>query len=63
MIVRIISISWSHTQLLFLLLKTSRLSWRKPKLQGHGTTVTKKLERIDVSDCKTAEKGESSDSS
>jgi len=47
--------------LLLLLLKTSRLSWRKPKLQGHGTTVTKRLERVDVNDFKTAEKGESSD--
>jgi len=51
------------TLLLLLLSKTSRLSWRKPKLQGYGTTVTKRLERVDVSDCKTAEKGESSDSS
>ena len=32
-------------------------------LQGHVTTVTKTLERVDVSDCRTrtAEKGESSD--
>ena len=46
--------------ILLLLLQMSRLSWSKPKLQGHGTTVTKRLERVDVSDCKTAEKGESS---
>jgi len=39
-----------------LLLKTSRLSWRKLKLQGHVTTVTNTLQRADVSDCRTAEK-------
>jgi len=49
--------------LLLLLFKTSRLSWLQLQLQGHSTTVTKALERVDISDCKTAQKGESSDSS
>jgi len=42
------SCSLSQLLLLLLLLKTSRLSWRKPKLRGHGKAVTKRLERVDV---------------